>query len=63
MMIAEVLRMESDRSLGARPLRRAFERLVEGPLASEIVAGGANNTVETDDTHGRELSASFTAKF
>ena len=35
----EVLRRESDRSLGARPLRRAFERLVEGPLASEIVAG------------------------
>jgi ATP-dependent Clp protease ATP-binding subunit ClpC len=35
----EVLRRETDRSLGARPLRRAFERLVEGPLASEIVAG------------------------
>lgn len=35
----EVLRREPDRSLGARPLRRAFERLVEGPLASEIVAG------------------------
>ncbi len=38
-VIAEVLRLETDRSLGARPLRRAFERLVEGPLASEIVAG------------------------
>jgi ATP-dependent Clp protease ATP-binding subunit ClpC len=36
---AEVLRAESDRSLGARPLRRAFERLVETPLASEIVSG------------------------
>ncbi len=35
----EVLRRETDRSLGARPLRRAFERLVEGPLANEIVAG------------------------
>jgi ATP-dependent Clp protease ATP-binding subunit ClpC len=35
----EVLRRETDRSLGARPLRRAFERLVEGPLATEIVAG------------------------
>lgn len=35
----EVLRRETDRSMGARPLRRAFERLVEGPLASEIVAG------------------------
>ena len=35
----EVLRRETDRSLGARPLRRAFERLVEGPLASEIVEG------------------------
>ena len=38
-VIAEVLRLETDRSLGARPLRRAFERLVEGPLANEIVAG------------------------
>ncbi len=38
-VIAEALRLETDRSLGARPLRRAFERLVEGPLASEIVAG------------------------
>jgi ATP-dependent Clp protease ATP-binding subunit ClpC len=35
----EVLRRETDRSLGARPLRRAFERLVEGPLATEIVSG------------------------
>lgn len=38
-VVAEVLRLESDRSLGARPLRRAFERLVEDALASEIVAG------------------------
>jgi ATP-dependent Clp protease ATP-binding subunit ClpC len=38
-VIAQVLRLETDRSLGARPLRRAFERLVEGPLANEIVAG------------------------
>ena len=38
-VIAEVLRRETDRSMGARPLRRAFERLVEGPLAQEIVAG------------------------
>jgi ATP-dependent Clp protease ATP-binding subunit ClpC len=38
-VIAQVLRTETDRSLGARPLRRAFERLVEDPLASEIVAG------------------------
>ena len=38
-VVAEVLRLESDRSLGARPLRRAFERLVEDRLASEIVAG------------------------
>jgi len=38
-VIAEVLRRETDRSLGARPLRRAFERLVEGPLAQEIVDG------------------------
>jgi ATP-dependent Clp protease ATP-binding subunit ClpC len=38
-IINRVLRVETDRSLGARPLRRAFERLVEGPLAAEIVAG------------------------
>jgi ATP-dependent Clp protease ATP-binding subunit ClpC len=38
-VIAKVLRLETDRSLGARPLRRAFERLVEAPLANEIVAG------------------------
>jgi ATP-dependent Clp protease ATP-binding subunit ClpC len=38
-VVEEVLRLETDRSLGARPLRRAFERLVEGPLAAEIVAG------------------------
>jgi ATP-dependent Clp protease ATP-binding subunit ClpC len=37
-VIAYVLRSEPDRSLGARPLRRAFERLVEGPLAEEILA-------------------------
>jgi ATP-dependent Clp protease ATP-binding subunit ClpC len=38
-VIAEVLDAETDRSLGARPLRRAFERLVEGPIANRIVAG------------------------
>jgi ATP-dependent Clp protease ATP-binding subunit ClpC len=38
-VIAEVLAAEPDRSLGARPLRRAFERLVEGPIAARIVAG------------------------
>jgi ATP-dependent Clp protease ATP-binding subunit ClpC len=38
-IIAHVLRSEPDRTLGARPLRRAFERLIEGPLAEEILAG------------------------
>ena len=38
-VVAEVLAAEPDRSLGARPLRRAFERLVEGPIATRIVAG------------------------
>ena len=38
-VLAEVIDAEPDRSLGARPLRRAFERLVEGPIASRIVAG------------------------
>lgn len=38
-VVAEVLRREADRSMGARPLRRAFERFVEAPLAQEIVGG------------------------
>jgi ATP-dependent Clp protease ATP-binding subunit ClpC len=38
-VVTQVLQCEPDRSLGARPLRRAFERLVESPLANEIVAG------------------------
>jgi ATP-dependent Clp protease ATP-binding subunit ClpC len=38
-VLGEILAAEPDRSLGARPLRRAFERLVEGPIASRIVAG------------------------
>jgi ATP-dependent Clp protease ATP-binding subunit ClpC len=38
-VIAYVLKSEPDRTLGARPLRRAFERLIEGPLAEEILAG------------------------
>jgi ATP-dependent Clp protease ATP-binding subunit ClpC len=38
-VVAHVLREEQDRSLGARPLRRAFERLVEGPLAEAILSG------------------------
>ena len=38
-VVTHLLAAEPDRSLGARPLRRAFERMVEGPLANEIVAG------------------------
>ena len=38
-VVAQVLQCEPDRSLGARPLRRAFERMVESPLATEIVCG------------------------
>jgi ATP-dependent Clp protease ATP-binding subunit ClpC len=38
-VVDHVLREEPDRSLGARPLRRAFERLVEGPIAAAILAG------------------------
>jgi ATP-dependent Clp protease ATP-binding subunit ClpC len=38
-VIEALLAAEPDRSLGARPLRRAFERLVEGPIAARIVAG------------------------
>lgn len=38
-VVSAILASETDRSLGARPLRRAFERLVEGPLATRIIAG------------------------
>jgi ATP-dependent Clp protease ATP-binding subunit ClpC len=60
-VIAEVLCEEPDRSLGARPLRRAFERLVEGPLANEIVAGrlrrGANLRVACSPSGEIEIKA------
>jgi len=60
-VVEEVLRLETDRSLGARPLRRAFERLVEGPLAAEIVAGrlrlGARLRIACDGTGALELSS------
>jgi ATP-dependent Clp protease ATP-binding subunit ClpC len=59
-VVAGVLRAESDRSLGARPLRRAFERLIEDPLATEIVAGrlrrGARLRVRLDRTGAIELA-------
>jgi len=60
-VVAEVLRVETDRSLGARPLRRAFERLVESPLAGEIVAGrlhrGARLRVRCDRTGAIEITS------
>jgi ATP-dependent Clp protease ATP-binding subunit ClpC len=60
-VVEEVLRLETDRCLGARPLRRAFERLVEGPLAAEIVAGrlrlGARLRIACDGTGALELSS------
>lgn len=34
-----VLRSDLDRSLGARPLRRAFQRLVEDPIAQRLLEG------------------------
>jgi ATP-dependent Clp protease ATP-binding subunit ClpC len=45
-VVAAILRTETDRSLGARPLRRAFERMIEGPIANEIVAGRLRQGVE-----------------
>jgi ATP-dependent Clp protease ATP-binding subunit ClpC len=45
-VVAAILRIETDRSLGARPLRRAFERMIEGPIANEIVAGRLRPGVE-----------------
>jgi len=38
-LIEQVLHNETDRSLGARPLRRAFERMIEGPIAGQILQG------------------------
>jgi ATP-dependent Clp protease ATP-binding subunit ClpC len=38
-VVDAVLEREPDRSLGARPLRRAFERLVEGPIATRLLSG------------------------
>jgi ATP-dependent Clp protease ATP-binding subunit ClpC len=55
-VVAHVLASETDRSLGARPLRRAFERMVEGPLANEIVAGRLRRGAQlhvTCDPRGR----------
>jgi len=56
-VIQLVLRAEPDRSLGARPLRRAFERLVEGPLAAEILAGSVRRgaRLEVRCNRGSEL--------
>ncbi len=47
-VIDTVLAAEPDRSLGARPLRRTFERLVEGPLATEILAGNLRRGARLD---------------
>jgi ATP-dependent Clp protease ATP-binding subunit ClpC len=59
-VISFVLRQEQDRSLGARPLRRAFERLVEGPLADAILGGhvrrGARLDIRCDRTGELRLS-------
>jgi ATP-dependent Clp protease ATP-binding subunit ClpC len=52
-VIAEVLATEPDRSLGARPLRRAFERLVEGPIASRIVSGDVRRGTHLHVSAGR----------
>jgi len=58
-VVACILREETDRSLGARPLRRAFERRVEGALAGEIVAGrlrrGANLRIRCSTSGQLEL--------
>ena len=43
-----------DPTLGARPLRRAIQRLIEDPLAEEVLAGkfGAGDTVHADLQNG-----------
>lgn len=61
-VVTQVLQCEPDRSLGARPLRRAFERLVESPLANEIVAGrlrrGARLLVLCDSAGRLQIASS-----
>jgi ATP-dependent Clp protease ATP-binding subunit ClpC len=59
-VITHVLRTETDRSLGARPLRRAFERLVEGPLAAEIVAGRIPRDARLRIAYDRAASLTIT---
>ncbi len=53
-VIDEVLAQEADRTLGARPLRRAYERLVEGHIASEILAGRVREGAFLQVSRGRK---------
>jgi ATP-dependent Clp protease ATP-binding subunit ClpC len=59
-VLAEILAAEPDRSLGARPLRRAFERLVESPIASRIVAGNLRPGARLQVTTTRKGEISIT---
>jgi len=54
--VVELLAKEGyDRALGARPLRRAIQRLVEDPLAEQILHGdfGEGDTIRTEISEGR----------
>ena len=58
----KIVREGTDLTNGARPLRRAIQRLIEDPLSEELLAGewSAGDTVQCDLADG-ELGAGFDA--
>ena len=52
--IVKIVREGTDLTNGARPLRRAIQRLIEDPLSEELLAGewGAGDTVLCDVADG-----------
>jgi ATP-dependent Clp protease ATP-binding subunit ClpC len=62
-VLTYVLKSEPDRSLGARPLRRAFERLIESPIAEAILAGTIKRGDRLDVRHrGSKLELAAAAR-
>ena len=53
--LAKIVREGTDLTNGARPLRRAIQRLIEDPLSEELLAGewGAGDTVLCDVADGK----------
>ncbi len=55
-----------DPAYGARPLRRAIQRMVEDPLAEEVIRGtfkeGETVTIDADETDEKKLKFTFSEK-